>query len=449
MNSKKLIALCLVFALTGSAMASHSYDRNDTGVLEDVQLVQQHTVFVEIVLDKDVEDDIQEIHEFGAVVGYAVECFEDEAREVFDNAVLWFNDQFLFGNKSSQDIDRDQCWVPELWAIGIGSNDIHSSISDSTPVDDRPALVKELIELDNDCFGCIFEYEGTFYTTDPNGNTWMVDKLVYPVSLGGNLFESGSGDDCHTGASMSPLEDPRSPGAHADECRDRPEDEPDANHQFNDGDTSDGDGEPLPPLVEPLYITHLQVDGPEGFGDDGEAPASEALQDPTLAEHEAHMQAPENNGQYTFLLAVDFVAFEDQPLGTGNYTSHDEAGNVTHENATYEDGDTLVGDSHGEHDDEGYGDDHRHSTVNLDIFLHHQAPYFVETHNVWEEDPNDAGQTPQVNPTCSGMEDPPADPEDDPRDGYIQDRSVIVCDTTQNTEMHKHDGSQTTYPVHE
>ncbi len=501
MNSKKAMALALVLAFTGSAMAAgNTYMSHEA---DDVQVVQQHTVFVELVLESDDVDGIDEIHEFGAVVGLVKECVMRGEGQQFDNAVLWFNDQFLFGTKNSTGggdhhvpndalgeqpppreydqkgqtegepgfLDAHElkerwggCFIPSGFMHGISASAPYGTGSLSQTEGDAPGdtnlapsgseMVKQLIDLDNDCFGCIFEYEATFYITDPNNNRWMVDKLVYPVSLGGDLFASGGGEDCYDGSGISPVPDPRSTGVHADECEDdhankSSTDPGEDNHRSHDGT---GDEQTVEPVVEPIYTVHLQVDPSTGTGFADEAKwayETGEIRDgapyPTKGDttwdlcKEEHMrkEARPCAIEYNFLLAMDFAAFNST---TGTY----QQDNVRHGEG--EDWNTHQGDSHphnpdGETNEDGdlkesdRGPEHHHSTVNVDLFFYEESPYFVTQHEYWDEN----GAPPEVDSECEEAIDASEEQQD-----AVKNRAVMVCDTTsRHGDFHAHDGSQT------
>lgn len=287
MNSRKLFALFLVLALTGSALAvqqqrlyrtvqdnpSSEADPEARGLIA----IQQHSVFVEIIVE--VRENVTQIHQFAAVVGLVKKC--KQVRNVFDNAVLWFNDQFLFGNKSNRTVnvtppnamgrnperiindseltdpnrnngsgtwdpatngaevdevggapneggnpDRDGfvgirprtlpngtvvpanferwggCFIPRGFVHAIGADDPLSTgkvaeVNGITLGLNNIANVKSLLSLDRSCSGCIFEYAGSFYITDPNNHRWVVDKLIYPVDVAQFLGVGEDPTDCH------------------------------------------------------------------------------------------------------------------------------------------------------------------------------------------------------------------------------------------------------------
>ncbi len=102
MDGRRYIALGLVLLLTGSALALqqqkvYKFEGGDDIEARGVVAVQQHTVFTEFILEEDTTE--RNITEFAAVVGLVKKCIRTE--RTFDNAVLWFNDQFLFGAKDS------------------------------------------------------------------------------------------------------------------------------------------------------------------------------------------------------------------------------------------------------------------------------------------------------------------------------------------------------------
>ncbi len=562
MNGRKMIALFMVFALTGTTMAAGAtYWSHEA---EGVTAVQQHSIFVELILE--VEEDVEQIHEFAAVVGLIKECRQQE--RIFDNAVLWFNDQFLFGDKANEDVNvtppnpnatlgvnppnrtynedgsinetlqNETHWEEQGWLGGdegfIGANTLHerwggcfipngfahaighnqpfgqygisaqadvngnevanenqSAAPDPTPPDpfglgtpdSSVDIVKQLILLDNDCNGCIFEYESTFYTTDPNGVEWMVDKLVWPVSLAGDLFTTGSGEDCYDGSGLTGFQDPRSSGVHADECRDWKHSEAqnnESNHRYYDADSSDSPitGDLIEPdqshvnLVEPLYTVHLQVNPETGMGY-----ADEALwqyEEGHLRDGMPYAIEEENNNyelcrdqltdahpcaiEYNFLLAIDFVAFQPSEQGAGaganegvsaNGSATGQFGNYQADSKTHpsEDDNAAFGDSHPHNPvAPNATGPHAHSTVDLDVFFYERAPYFVESNPYWDEN----GAPPSVNADCSSTdEDPGDDPLAQQQQAAVENRAVMVCDTTADRGYHLHDGSQTPNPLDE
>ncbi|MDX1610723.1 MAG: hypothetical protein R3185_00025 [Candidatus Thermoplasmatota archaeon] len=403
MNSRKLFALFLVLALTGSALAVQQqrlYKEESSSDIdpaaEGVIGIQQHSVFVEIIVEQEV--DREQIHQFAAVVGLVKKC--KKVRNVFDNAVLWFNDQFLFGNKSvdernvtppdamgyepnqtlnvtddmldsnydaagapdrdgfasNQTIDSNGdgypeefyqrwggCYIPDGFVHAIGADDpytwntverdsatvneqgtgvdadqngsddasasgsagtggqtgattdrsVSASASASNETEsfvdedeefstgfsvcDNICLTKQLINLDNDCEGCIFEYVGTFYITDPNDHRWMIDKFVYPLDMAGYL---GFGDDptnCHLGAGFAC-------GLEADRHRDRAEDDGIPENSFYDDGECEDNGRTVDP--EP----NREDECADGNADDaGTNDGQQSSQEP-----DSHAQGNEN-----------------------------------------------------------------------------------------------------------------------------------------------------------
>ena len=121
MERRRLVAL-LVILLVGipSLAAADTYLRAGTGLqARGVAAVQQHTVFVEIVQQETVVEDVVQIHQFAAIVALVKNCVNIRERRLFDDAVLWFNDQFLFGDKNRQSIVKNSTEVPgESEALG-------------------------------------------------------------------------------------------------------------------------------------------------------------------------------------------------------------------------------------------------------------------------------------------------------------------------------------------
>ena len=247
--NRRLFALLLVLALTGAALAvtqERTYMRLDgrtpgDGSADDVVAVQQHATFVEIITQG--EGDKQEnVTEFAAVVGLVKKC--KRVDNVFDNAILWLNDQFLFGNKSNfhgnatanasrQGYDPVRVhtnetlynenrengtgrYDPETGTYEAdengtgpnqGGNPVREGFIRGRDLQERwggcyipngflyavpsgqSSSVKSLIDTDHDCDGCLFVYDGTFYVTDPNDHRWMIDRFsvggtpVYTVHL--------------------------------------------------------------------------------------------------------------------------------------------------------------------------------------------------------------------------------------------------------------------------
>ncbi len=489
----------------GNTYMSHEAD--------DVTVVQQHTVFVELVLED--SDAVEEIHEFGAVVGLVKEC--KQQAEVFDNAVLWFNDQFLFGDKRLDDTERNVsdddalgrqppqrtydhdghvdevqqdwewegdekqpgflgaselrerwggCFIPDGFMHAIGHEDpygyggVAAQQEDPTGKDlikSGPDTIRKLIDLDNSCNGCVFEYEATFYITDPNGIQWMVDKLVYPPAFGGDLFGSGGGEDCYDGSGLTGFEDPRSTGVHADECQDPDNGDGDENHRFDEEEENDTPlhrlEEKEKPIAEPLYTVHVQVDPATGTGFADEAPWRYADENPKETaprkgmpyaldeDNPVYQLCKENQDlrdsarpcaiEYNFLIAIDFEAF-DQYVG-GNYQESNMTHGESHNNTAAD------GDSHPHNPKtKDRGPEHDHSTVDLDMFFYDKAPHFVQANPYWDE----SGAPPSVTDDCSTT----ADDENysDERRSAVENRAVIVCNTSSDSgSFHMHDGSQT------
>ena len=356
MHQRKAFAALLVLALTGSALGLQQQklyrnvfinSESDEAFAEGVVAVQQHTVFLEIIVET--RNNVTTVAHFAAVVGLVKKC--REVRNVFDNAVLWFNDQFLFGNKSNKTVnvtppnamganpnrtinstnlldpnrnngtdvynpatggfevdqigtgpneggnpDRDGfiraqdfkerwggCFIPNGFVHAIGSDDPYSlgqlaradakvepdvgppEVSASQTVGvDNIAVVRQLIELDNLCEGCVFEHVTSFFITDPNNHRWIVDKLVYPSVLETISDDLFSLTNCHFGPSEGQTLLPIA--GDCDTRTDQPgayEDQPTQLQQLGImNPTTDVRGDERLKITtrEPLYTVHVQVD---------------------------------------------------------------------------------------------------------------------------------------------------------------------------------------------
>lgn len=372
MNRRKMIALFLVLALTGSALALQQQKvyKEDNGDprAEGVVAVQQHSVFVELIVEQN--DTVRQEHKFAAVVGLVKEC--KEVRNVFDNAVLWFNDQFLFGTKANNRTNvtsdfgfnpnrshnlsnpddpgfvRAQdnqerwggCFIPNGFIHAIGQDDPYG-LEQGVDADaggtgepgtvaaggDGIGFVKNLIRQDNACNGCIFEYSGTFYITDPNGHGWMVDKTLYPVSFEGDLFQSSG--ECDEGNFLG-IQEPTD-NHHCDRAEDDGSAPPNADNHCFDGDAEcDGSGSHDSHKVagmtlrEPLFSVHVQVDPDtrQGFADEAiwaydsgdlreGMPRYENADTPNYEPCRTLNDGTQCAIEYNFLIAVDFDSFDD------------------------------------------------------------------------------------------------------------------------------------------
>jgi len=538
-NSRKLFALLMVFALTGSALAAQQNTYlNTEHKAKDVTAVQQHSVFVEIVVEA--EADREQIHDFAAVVGLVKKC--KQVRNVFDNAVLWFNDQFLFGDKETQQKNETDagmgfnpnnsstededvfiprngsdarwggCFIPDGFMHAIGGDDPYATGNARAEVsqnnqtvakteqndtsnqretrvfggglntNDNIDIVRNLIDLDNGCSGCVFEYQSTFFITDPNGHQWMVDKLVYPGSFQGNLFqENVFSDNCASGDGAVPQSDPRDSYNHQDRCEDTPNNDSKENH-CEDGsrycDDDSGDESAGFTATEPIFTTKIQVD-PEspydsGFADeanwqysDGTGPRAGMPypDDPSHENYDLCRQADMLNDpscaiEYNFMVAVDFEAFDAGPSGSvdegaaGANASASASETDVRENAvTHGEGGANStdkardGNSH-PHNPNSTQDSpkHVHDAVNLDLFYYDSAPFFVEANPYWD----DYGTPPIVTQDCSAVAQPSpnADAQQEAdQESAVESRAPIVCDVTSHSGFHAHDGTQTPRPV--
>jgi len=524
-NSRKLIALFLVFALTGSALAAQQqrlYRGSADGDAEasGVTAVQQHSVFIEIVVEDEEEPD--EVHKFAAVVGLIKKC--KQVRNVFDNAVLWFNDQFLFGDKrnnveenetekglgSQPDLTAEElnataeekgfvgeswngtarwggCYTPDGFAHAIGADDPFGTVNVEAggadenvsaedtqtgifSADDNRDVVKNLIDLDQRCNGCIFEYDSSFFVVDPNGHEWIVDKYLYPLSVMGNLFSSGQGDDCgdsesNDTASPFTIDDPRE-GHDPNTCKDDTEDDRD-NHR---GGSESGFADPA--LYEPLFSVHLQTDTdtPDGLGFADQARFQyNATADDTQATAERNGAIyPGEDAQtreacettitpdrrcsieYNFLIAVDFAAFDGGGTSTGDGDpsvtqrgENEKTGCAVEHGEGGADNDTAYwqGNSHPHNpENRSASPNHCHSSVNLDIFFHSTAPKYTTDHQYWTDG---AGTPVSWGPECNSEEDTETFSEGQD-ESAIDARTPLVCDDDSDAgEFHAHDGNQT------
>jgi len=503
----------LVLALTGSALAvtQERIYNGDEAEASGVTGVQQHSVFVEIIVeDKDGEE---EVHKFAAVVGLIKKC--KRVRNVFDNAVLWFNDQFLFGEKNNEQVRNETpesalgvnpednnlkkpngetgrwggCYTPDGFAFAIGKDDPYgagpvfasdemanatgregceqarASAADNGyegnatagncgPLDDNMDLVKRLIDLDQACAGCIFEYQSSFFISDPNmpdtfeDVSWIVDKMVYPVSVLGNLFQEGEdniGNDgsCESDDGTVPVSDPRDSYPHHDRCDDRSEQ---GNHDCSDGEACHNETQDAV-LVEPLFAVHLQVDSsgmgyvdqaPWTYEDGSDVKGMPITENPFDEAYEGcktdQRASYECSIEYNFLLAVDFAAFDNGPTDSEDEIRETD---VRHGKGENPQPDAAAGNSHA-HNPRTFdaGPQHAHDALTLDVFFYEEAPYFVTENAYWDEN----GAPPAVNEDCSG---PEQDVSDERREA-IEVRTPIVCDTDEDGgEFHAHDGSET------
>lgn len=489
MNSRKLFALFMVFALTGSALAAqqNQYLKEDQPpTAEGVEAIQQHSVFVELVVEE--KNEVNQIHKFAAVVGLVKKCVQE--RNVFDNAVLWFNDQFLFGDKKNntenkttdrfnpnqtadgdtflpRDGDRVRwggCFIPKGFMHAIGAEDPYGTGS----VIDNIGNTKSLIDIDNTCGGCLFEYQSTFFVTDPNNHQWMVDKLVYPLSLNGNLFgENTNMDNCadDSNSSTTNFSDPRDDYPHHDRCEDNPQNDDRENH-CNDGDVecnadSGEEGADEFDVMEPIFTVRIQVDPTSpynsGFADeaewqydDGSGVVRQGMPYPN-SPSDGNYDFCQNNLdphpcaiEYNFMLSVDFEAFDSGLLGEDVPPGEDEVdedGACHGAGAAQQSDDAEDGNSHPHNPNTtATSPKHCHDVVNLDLFYYDSAPHFVEANPYWDE----FGAPPIPTDDCSDMLSTSANAQDaGMQESAIENRAPIVCDVTADQGFHAHDGTQT------
>jgi hypothetical protein len=562
----------MVFALIGSALAAQRDNvyREDGNVedieAESVTAVQQHTVFVEIIAEKEKKVNETEIHQFAAVVGLVKQCIQEERNDRFDNAVLWFNDQFLFGDKENNqekvnDTKPDErlgvnndaeeengtqhfygaqernpgpyderwggCYIPDGFVHAIGKDDPFGCGAEGGLADVEETrldcgdlgqsnidVVEQLISLDGSCAGCIFEYQGSFFVTDPNGHDWIVDKHVYPLSVMGNLFQEQSGnDDCASGNGAVPFSDPRTSAPHHDTCTDQKGEDDKKNHCkdsdddddcLEDGNDTQTDPENGPALVEPLFTVHQQVNektntgyadtalyqttkgtednegddelrrgapyprSSEDVNNDGDTSDSVDNQEDDLysycrgsddRENDYDMLSPAEKDracaiEYTFLIAVDFAAFDNTGLfqangedersddsrehgpGGANETdgwwegnSHPHNPNCTNTESEERNGSASRTGTNCQRDDSqrSKAGPHAHDTVSLDLFFTLKdgtgAPYFVEQNPYWDASGNPVDVTRDCAKAQESDEDYTA-----ARNSAIEARTPIVCD---------------------
>lgn len=494
MEARRFAALALVLILTGSALAAqnqrlYTYDGTDlrsdgehTDVFEatDVTGVQQHSIFVELIAE-DEEEGLSETP-FAAVVGLVKKC--KKVRNDFDNAVLWFNDQFLFGSKDTRSAnftpegalgknapDSDifpGCYIPNGFAIAVPAGETEKEgVNQSIPGTDEDLQFEEVptyMKLDRRCNGCIFDYEGSFYVTDPNGHSWLVDRLSY------NLDRFDNDNDGEEEENLG-----RRDKTHPEETDGR------------------------------IWVVHLQVNPKTqtgfkdkatwGYRSDGALrqgmPRNESVQDDPATPEDERFDVP--SIEYDFMLTFNFDRVADpaiHPQYEGEYgvnddnevttpqrkSGYNETGKRHGTNNTHDDDEARQGNSHphnprdnrsgadcgdGSNDRSDVGEgcednpQHIHSTVDVDIFYSNKTAHFVHENRYWDEH----GAPPVV--VHNGTERDPDQTND--RDGSVcqnnaqtnnasrrqamQNRTFNVCDIDRDAgELHRHDGSQTMRP---
>lgn len=444
MEFRRLVAIGLVLALTGSAAAAQQQRlfKPDTFTINDVELehiqaVQQHTIFLEIILQKDQGPGGPDVTPFAAIVGLVKKCDRQPDRQLFDNAVLWFNDQFLFGQKQAFQGDANQtpdsaigenppdaeiwpnCWIPNGFVHVVPNGTIDEAKQALRHEDDEtgPTRLQR---------SSTFTYQGSFYVTDPNGARWLVDKFIYNLP-----------HHCHR------------PGE--DHDNDTPDNPCTSDNLFANAFGGSETGT--------MWTVHLQVDSQtqQGFRDQATwaypngtlrpgMPYNASTQDdPNTSEDERVTEPPV---EYDFLIVVDEFPqrgstvhneSNDAPAWQGN--SHPHRGK---DNQTKTDNGNCIAGS------DGIGDQqqgcapatpgHQHTTGTFSVFFNKSAPDFVENNPYWNED----GAPPPVTEDCgTGTS---GDPQ---RDAAIQARndSFIVCDRQAPSSFHAHNGSETIQPT--
>jgi hypothetical protein len=432
----KLHVLVLAIALLVPVGAIHAMS-NDQQTYESmratsVQGVQQHTIFLEMIVESEREGD--NIEPFAAIVGLVKKCNRVKDQSQFDNAVLWFNDQFLFGQKSSggdtnetpetaigeNPPDADlypNCWIPNGFAHVVPSGELEEAEHAIEREDAGDGTTFRGVAVS----GTTFQHRGSYYVTDPNGASWVVDKFTYEMSR--HCHEPGNGTEDET----------------AETCQT----ESDSFLQTSG-------------VYGTLYTVHLQVDSQtqQGFRDvatwsypDGELrsglPHNESVEDdPATAENE---RQTEPSIEYDFLVAVDLggggsVVHNDTEGGEsreGNSHPHRGKDNQTRNNdGTCSDGSDGVGD-----EQQGCAPStprHEHDTQDFDVFYNKSAPNFVEENRYWTED----GTPPSVSEDCQTGTSGDAE-RDEAIEARANNGGWIVCDPQVDTPYHKHDGSET------
>ncbi len=507
MHGRKWVALVMVLALTGSALALQQqkvyHRQGGDPAANDVPVIQQHAVFTELIVEEN--DTASSVTEFAAVVGLVKKC--QQVDNVFDNAVLWFNDQFLFGQKHSirKNVTKNEsmgfnpnrthdnstllnenrrngtgqydpttgeiagaqngtgpdeggnpirdgfirangdsplaerwggCFIPNgfVHAIGGGTSSLVPGIEDA-----QAALESSNNDCDGD--GCMFEYEGTHYVTDPNNHRWMIDRYTWNSAAGP-----------HPWYTLHLQVDPWSP--------DRQGFPDEAIWTYDETGrirlglpyNEDPDGNPC--------HDEARVDGEKRFADsvfDHKADAGEYDEMPReggTSQWAEWRRGPIGNTvecsiEYSFLFAVDFASFEGTAIDRGNIEDGDGENHVVAS-------DSSEGNSHPHNPLECYrnggspGDEcdpgpaHEHNEIALDIFFNTRAPWFTEQHPYWDQptERTTVGEPPIVMPGCQDTINP-----NDPRRPAIQVRDPLVCDVLAFTGFHLHDGSQTPNPT--
>lgn len=472
MRYKQLFALVLVGTLIGSAMAAHEAHESELGEAmgaPDVQVVQQHAVFVELIAE-DVEDDREEdITNLGVVAGLVKEC-EEPRGGAFDNAVLWFNDQFLFGSKT--DIDERE-------KMGMNPDRTHDSVDGGDGfVDKNRNADGDIVERWGGCwvpngFAHAFQSDGN----DPETVRAAIDEDNVEISGCEELISLDSADvppdakdqvcevDEEAGQPMndSPFRGGTQPGSVCDA---------EATHSYYVTDpngfqwvidvSEDCDG-----IEGPLYTAHLQIDPTTNLGiadraDWSYSDGTQRLGVPYMENStDSELWDDCKAGGATF----DKCSIEYSFLIAANLDDHDptrsadddEAPTHCPEGERFDDQNwALHGESHPHSPEEdACGDTHTHPSLDIDIMFHDKAPFWIEESPYWDNahsDDTTAGTPPEVTfPSGPGNWDAcvpqSINAESDYQEAAIQDRTFQhPCDSVQDRGFHAHDGSQTTYP---
>ncbi len=440
--SQRLFALVLVFTLIGSSLAAGHVYVNTGYIAEDHQLVQQHTVFVSLIKEEGEFPPDEEIIELGAVVGLVKECQTTLSKGPFDNAVLWLNDQFLFGNKTHFDerpvemdtekmgenpdrehesVEGDEgfveknrddedrlmerhagCWIPRGFMHAV-----QSSGNNGEAV--RAVIDADIDDSNDSSPGSHCQYDVSFYVTDPNGNHWVIDRMDC-ASINGYMYTS------HLQV------DPSSP--HRQGFADR------ADWAYSDGTVRSG-----APYMGPGADTWDECKDANQNG-------------PTFDKCSI---------EYSFLLSITL----DEHSG-GRTITHCDGDRSGDDNWA------LSGESHPHHpsdDEHDCGPEHEHEAYNFDLIFHDRAPHWIEQRPYWDNahtattthgtppsvefelDPDDehGKDTTYVCSIPDDWEDPDAEPY---QENNIREREWrYPCDSHADRGFHAHDGTQTPRPT--
>ncbi len=428
-----LVAALLVGPGVGFAVSQDMGDRRVHEWETDITAVQQHTIFVELVIEEDREGGVgQDITPFGAIVGLIKKCDRvAEETSQFDNAVLWFNDQFLFGDKQSRSGGDENASAPE---DALGENPIGSQIwpgcwipngfAHATPSGEmegaKTALAQQKRGIDT------FEYDTSFYVTDPNGFSWLVDKYDYETmsTLPVDCDEAEDTPFADEPENTSVEEECESAEEECDSVEEKCEETKfEASKAYCEDIEEDGSG-----LfcrsgeTGTMWTVHLQVDPQTESGIIDMAPWAKSNGE--IRSGMPYNESVQNGSgiEYDFLLAIDVFNGPDEVHNNTTEKGADEGYSHPHNPEVSED-----------------SPGHLHETQELDVFYNESAPAFTEENDYWDEH----GAPPSVNEDCSNGTS--GDPQ---RDAAVASRTFEVCDRVDDAgRYHQHDGSQTPRPT--